>query len=79
MGREIAPSAIYDVRFVDFFAESERLVFKNYTKIGTVARERAVLGLIRNPGSATVPILYKCWILYNCCLVSTPNQLSNNV
>ena len=46
MGREIAPSAIYDVRFVDFFVESERLVFKNYTKIGTVARERAVLGLI---------------------------------
>ena len=50
MGREIAPSAIYDVRFVDFFVESERIVFKNYTKIGTVARERAVLGLIGDPG-----------------------------
>ena len=62
MGREIAPSAIYNVRFVDFFTESERLVFKNYTKIGTVARERAVLGLIGDPGSVTVPILYKCWI-----------------
>ena len=79
MGREIALSVIYDVRFVGFFAESERLVFKNYTKIGTVARERAVLGLIGGPGSVTVPILYKCWILYNCWLVSTPNQLSNNV
>lgn len=79
MGREIAPSAIYNVRFVDFFAESERIVFKNYTKIGTVARERAVLGLIGDPGSVTVPILYKCWILYNCWLVSTRNQLSDNV
>ena len=60
MGREIAPSAIYNERFVDFFVESVRLVFKNYTKIGTVARERAVLGLIGDPGSATVPILNKC-------------------
>ena len=60
MGREIAPSAIYNARFVDFFAESERIVFKNYTKIGTVARERAVLGLIGGPKSVTVPILYNC-------------------
>lgn len=59
MGREIAPSAIYDARFVDYFTESERIVFKNYTKIGTVARERAVLGLIGGPGAVTVPILYK--------------------
>ena len=60
MGREIAPSVIYNVQFVEFFVESERIVFKNYTKIGTVARERAVLGLIGGPGSVTVPILYKC-------------------
>ena len=79
MGREIAPSVIYNVQFVDFFAEYERLVFKNYTKIGTVARERAVLGLIGDPGSVTVPILCNCFILYNCWLVSTRNQLSNYV
>ena len=60
MGREIAPIYVFNVRFVDFFAESERLVFKNYTKIGTVARERAVLGLIGGPRSVTVPILYNC-------------------
>ena len=56
----MAPSAIYNVEFVDFFVESERIVFKNYTKISTVARERAVLGLIGDPGAVTVPILYKC-------------------
>ena len=39
---------MYDLSI--FFAESERLVFKNYTKISTVARERAVLGLIGDPG-----------------------------
>ena len=60
MGREIAPIYVFNVRFVDFFAESERLVFKNYTKIGTVARERAVLGLRGGPRSVTVPILYNC-------------------
>lgn len=49
---------MYDLSI--FFVESERIVFKNYTKFGTVARERAVLGLIGGPRSVTVPILYNC-------------------